>query len=94
MQNDVKLVKTTIIAQVTSIIIGAVVWLVSAMVSNHFINSNLVERVSTLEENKLDIKVYLTDSEPVKQDVKEIKQDVKTLLSRKQVFIETATIEE
>lgn len=88
MQKETSLIKNTIITQVTVILLGAVVWFITGVVSNYFVNSNLVERVSALENEKLDTEIYHTDVEPMKADIREIKQDIKTLLGRKQVYLD------
>lgn len=93
MQTD-QLIKNTIVTQVTIVLFGTLVWFVSSMVSNYFANSDLVERVTALEGRKLDTEIYRTDIEPMKNDIREMKQDIKTLLSRKQVYLDNgATIE-
>lgn len=83
-----QLVKNTIVTQVTIVIFGTLVWFVSSMVSNYFANSDLVERVTALENGKLDTELYHTDIKPMKDDIREMKQDIKTLLGRRQVFLE------
>lgn len=92
MQKEISLVKTTIITQVTIILLGALVWFVTGMVSNFFVSSDLVQRVTALEGEKLDKNIYTTDVGPMKDDIREMKQDIKTLLSRKQVFLDSAIL--
>ncbi len=88
MQKQISLVKTTIITQVTIIVLGAVVWFVTGVVGNFFVSNDLVQRVTALEGEKLDVEIYATDIKPMKDDIREMKADIKTLLTRKQVYLD------
>jgi hypothetical protein len=91
MQKISKLAVSIIVTTLVSGVVGGVFGAVGVLTTDHFILANAVERINSVEKGKLDISTYDANIEPIRRDITEMKADIKTLLSRRQVYLDVET---
>jgi hypothetical protein len=91
MQKISKLAATVLITTIVAGVVGGIFGAISVLTADHFILADTVERVFAVEKGKLDTSVYSANLDPMKMDIIEMKADIKTLLSRRQVYLDVKT---